>query len=355
MSTGTGIHELGQFGDINSNFQTEDLGTAEEEKTTKGKIDADTPMSERRFNLIFGDIIATKEGDETTEDDDPEPEPDEDEDEDDDNDESAESDGDDENGASEDDQSQSVVMNLENSAILLSLCMILRERRKYFETQKNTSNPIQTGNPGDEIISTENAANNTSAVAEPPTVDGNRAPSPRLIKKEPEEEQTHREKTPLPKQEVICLDDDDDDTPAPPIKKTPAARKQATIKSKPIDVEQKIICLSDDEVPTPPAKKRATIKSESVDLDNIPEGPGSPGCPSNKIKVEPDTGLAESDGRDEDPELKRLKEEEDALEAELLAAQRVADLLKERKEKKARVAAMEQAKRGESASRSIQG
>ena len=86
-----------------------------------------------------------------------------------------------------------------------------------------------------------------------------------------------------------------------------------------------------------------TIKTEPVDFGNVPAAAsstsqsGSGGGISKKAKLKQGTEIS---GGDEETELVKLKEEEERLEEELLAAQRVADLIRKRNESKARIAAL---------------
>ena len=87
-----------------------------------------------------------------------------------------------------------------------------------------------------------------------------------------------------------------------------------------------------------------TIKTEPVDFGNFPAAAysnthsGSGGGISKKAKLEQGTEIS---GGDDEKELVKLKEDEMRLEEELLAAQRVADLIRKRNESKARIAALE--------------
>lgn len=89
--------------------------------------------------------------------------------------------------------------------------------------------------------------------------------------------------------------------------------------------------------------KQSTMKSEPINLDVGPV-PASTikdpdASPVNKrINLEPGTPAPKTG---EDPVLQRLKEEDERMEDELEAARRLALLLRERDERKAKIAAME--------------
>jgi len=88
----------------------------------------------------------------------------------------------------------------------------------------------------------------------------------------------------------------------------------------------------------------SSIKSEPVDLDSGPLPASATKQDSHapqankRIKLEPGVTVEQVT---DDPELVKLKEEDDRMEEELKAAQRVALLLRERNERKAKIAAME--------------
>jgi hypothetical protein len=141
----------------------------------------------------------------------------------------------------------------------------------------------------------------------------------------------------------------------PPIQVPPSIIKEEPVETAALPKVKKpqpdIIILDD----TPPrvskrtaanisTSKTPTIKTEPVDFGNVPAAAcsstqsGSGGGISKKAKLEQGT---ESSGGYENKELVKLKEEEERLEEELLAAQRVADLIRKRNESKARIAALE--------------
>jgi len=135
---------------------------------------------------------------------------------------------------------------------------------------------------------------------------------------------------------------------------------QSTIKEEPVEgpafpkikkPQPEIIIL--DDTPPRPTKRAVTnvsnlptptIKAEPIDLDNLPaptstSNPANTnGAPAKKIKLEP--GVQPID-LDDDQELVRLKEEEVLLDQELQIAQRMAQLIREKKEQKKRIAALE--------------
>lgn len=138
------------------------------------------------------------------------------------------------------------------------------------------------------------------------------------------------------------------EVPLPIIKEEPVEKVALPKAKKP---QPDVIILDD----TPPrvSKRTAaniststtpTIKTEPVDFGNFPAAAysnthsGSGGGISKKAKLEQGTEIS---GGDEEKELVKLKEEEQRLEEELLAAQRVADLIRKRNESKARIAALE--------------
>jgi len=87
-----------------------------------------------------------------------------------------------------------------------------------------------------------------------------------------------------------------------------------------------------------------TIKNESTDLGNLPASSMAgtltaiEGGPAKKVKLGP--GL-ESTGGGEDKELLRLKEEDEMQEQELQVMQRMADIFRQRNERKSRISALE--------------
>jgi hypothetical protein len=133
-----------------------------------------------------------------------------------------------------------------------------------------------------------------------------------------------------------------------------------TIKEKPVETlalpkvkkpQPEIIILDD----TPPRGSKRTAanistsaalisKAEPVDLENVPAAAwsntlsGSEGGISKKAKLEQGT---ESRECDENKELLRLKEEDERQEEELQVIQRMAEMLRQRNERKARIAALE--------------
>lgn len=169
-------------------------------------------------------------------------------------------------------------------------------------------------------------------------------------KPEPETETKPTIKTPTIKEELIEKTNQTPPIQAPlPIIKEEHVETAALPKAK--RPQPDIIILDD----TPPrvSKRTAaniststtpTIKTEPVDFGNVPPAPcsntqfGSGGGISKKAKLEQGTEIS---GGDEEKELVKLKEEEERLEEELLAAQRVADLIQKRNESKARIAALE--------------
>jgi hypothetical protein len=169
-------------------------------------------------------------------------------------------------------------------------------------------------------------------------------------KPEPETKIKPKIKTPTIKEELIEKASQTPPIQVPlPIIKEEHVETAAPPKAK---KQQSDIIILDD---TPPrvSKRTAaniststtpTIKTEPVDFGNVPSaaysntqsGPG--GGISKKAKLEQGT---ENRGGDEEKELVKLKEEEERLEEELLAAQWVADLIRKRNESKARIAALE--------------
>ncbi len=173
------------------------------------------------------------------------------------------------------------------------------------------------------------------------------------------------------------------ETTDPPVLMEPIESEQSTeymrpveavtIKEEPFDdlaaaskTTQKPIVIvlddSDDDVPPPRGAKRAapgsiptaqpTIKPETIDLEASHSPIPSESPLAKKIKLEPETktqmGIPttsevspEPPQIEEDPELLRLREENEREEEELAAAQRVADLIKKRNERKARIATLE--------------
>jgi hypothetical protein len=128
--------------------------------------------------------------------------------------------------------------------------------------------------------------------------------------------------------------------------------KEEAVEAPNLPMPQPTIIILDD---TPPrTRKRSaagisdlaatTIKAEPVEVDNLSASPMTgtqaaiDGGPAKKIKLEQG---AESIGDDEDKELFRLKEEDERQEEELHVIQRMAEMLRQRNERKARIAALE--------------
>ena len=120
------------------------------------------------------------------------------------------------------------------------------------------------------------------------------------------------------------------------------------------DSQPEVINLLDSPPPSPKRSfansasgKQVTIKSEPFDFSDTSKRASTytidlEGRGTKKIKLEPGKSSATPS---EDPDHLRLNEEDERQEEELLAAQRVAQLLRERNERKARIAAMEQSRR----------
>jgi hypothetical protein len=93
-----------------------------------------------------------------------------------------------------------------------------------------------------------------------------------------------------------------------------------------------------------PGLAAPTIKDEPTGLENLPAFPiagtltALEGGPVKRVKLEP--GL-ESTGGGEDKELLRLKEEDERQEQELQVMQRMADIFRQRNERKSRISALE--------------
>ncbi|CZR59022.1 uncharacterized protein PAC_08914 [Phialocephala subalpina] len=136
------------------------------------------------------------------------------------------------------------------------------------------------------------------------------------IKAEPEEDRPRLENGKA-KPEVIALDDSDDDS-VPPVGKL---------------VVQKL-----------PTKSQTTIKNEPEEPSSIPHnipatrGQSKEERPAKRVKLESDVALPSIET---DSELLRLKEEDELEEEELAVAQRVAQLIRKRNERKAKIAALE--------------
>jgi hypothetical protein len=137
---------------------------------------------------------------------------------------------------------------------------------------------------------------------------------------------------------------------------------QPTIKEEPDDAptlpkiqkpQASIIILDDSDSP-PRSNKRsaaslsttfaATMKTEPVDLDNLSASASandqddSNGGPAKKIKLEPGTAPIVVEG---DQLLNQLKQEDEREEEELQVLQRIAEMFRERSERKAKIAALE--------------
>jgi hypothetical protein len=135
----------------------------------------------------------------------------------------------------------------------------------------------------------------------------------------------------------------------PPITKEESFQTPALLKAK---KPQPDIIIVDDSPPR--ANKRSaasipdlatpTIKGEPTYLENLPVSSMAgtltaiEGGPVKKVKLEP--GL-ESTGGGEDKELLRLKEEDEKQEQELQVMQRMADIFRQRNERKSRISALE--------------
>jgi hypothetical protein len=168
-------------------------------------------------------------------------------------------------------------------------------------------------------------------------------------KPEPETETKFTMNTPTIKEELI-----EKTSQTPPIQVPLPIIKEEPVETAAfpkVKKSQPDIIILDD---TPPRVSKRTaaniststtpsIKEEPVDIGNFPAAAcsnthsGSVGVISKKAKLEQGT---ESSGGDEETELVKLEEEEERLEEELLAAQRVADLIRKRNESKARIAAL---------------
>lgn len=137
----------------------------------------------------------------------------------------------------------------------------------------------------------------------------------------------------------------------PPPTTTKKEPVEEIVLARPRKLQPEIIILDD----TPPRVcKRAaadilkpsasTIKAEPVDNDRALPAISSSiqttfeGGALKKAKLEANYSVP---AIDDDVELVKLKEEEERLEEELFAAQRVADLIRKRNESKARIAALE--------------
>ena len=168
-------------------------------------------------------------------------------------------------------------------------------------------------------------------------------------KPEPETETKPTINTPTIKEELIKKT-----SQTPPIQVPLLIIKEEPVETAALPKAKKsqpdIIIL--DETPPRVSKRTAaniststtpTIKEEPVDIGNFPAAAcsntqsGSVGAISKKAKLEQGTEIS---GGDEETELVKLEEEEERLEEELLAAQRVADLIRKRNESKARIAAL---------------
>lgn len=130
-----------------------------------------------------------------------------------------------------------------------------------------------------------------------------------IVKKEPVERLT----TPKPQPEIIVLDD------TPPRASKRSAAKAAgttapTIKSEPLE-------LGATAMATPTIEQAA-----------------SEGGPTKKIKLEPGADIPKEE---DDPQLLRLKKEEEQLEEELLQAQRIAELIRRLNDRTAKIAEIE--------------
>jgi hypothetical protein len=168
-------------------------------------------------------------------------------------------------------------------------------------------------------------------------------------KPEPETETRSTMNTPTIKEELI-----EKISQTPPIQVPLSIIKEEPVETAALPTAKKpqpeVILLDD----TPPrvSKRTAaniststtpTIKTEPVDFGNVPAAAcsntqsGFGGGISKKAKLEQGTEIS---GGDEENDLVKLEEEEERLEEEILAAQRVADLIRKRNESKARIAAL---------------
>ena len=144
-------------------------------------------------------------------------------------------------------------------------------------------------------------------------------------------------------------------TQSPPNQTPPATIKKESVEALTLPKAKKLqpaIIIVDDSPPR--ANKRSaasihdlaapTIKDEPTDLENLPASSMAgtltaiEGGPVKKVKLE--SGL-ESTGDGEDKELLRLKEEDESQEQELQVMQRMADIFRQRNERKSRISALE--------------
>ncbi|KAN0102756.1 hypothetical protein V8E51_011069 [Hyaloscypha variabilis] len=189
----------------------------------------------------------------------------------------------------------------------------LQRRRKFWE--KGELPPEERKQEPDEKPSTAPAASQSSIKEEPVNTPAQTPPvqTPQTTIKEEPVEAPVFPKSKETQPEIIILDD------TPP----QSSKRKATNVS---------------DIPTP------TIKVEPVDLDNVRiMAPLSnlralEGGPQKRAKFEPDVA---GPSANDDEELLKLKEEEEREMEELLAAQRVQELIRKRNERKAKIAALE--------------
>jgi hypothetical protein len=144
-------------------------------------------------------------------------------------------------------------------------------------------------------------------------------------------------------------------TQSPPNQTPPPTTKEESVQKPTLPKTKKPqpdIIIVDDSPPR--ANKRSaasipdlvapTVKDESTDLENLPASSMAgtltaiEGGPVKKVKLEP---RLESTGGGEDKELLRLKEEDERQEQELQVMQRMADIFRQRNERKSRISALE--------------